>query len=90
MRGIGRDFDAVFAARIREADEFYAGIIPATLTPDERAVMRQAFAGLLWSKQFYHYVVRDWLEGRSGARRRRRPRACTAATATGRSSTTPT
>jgi len=63
VRGIGRDFDAVFAARIREADEYYAGIIPSTLTPDERSVMRQAIAGLLWSKQFYHYVVRDWLEG---------------------------
>ena len=38
-------------------------IIPVALGDDERAVMRQALAGLLWSKQFYHYVVRDWLDG---------------------------
>ena len=56
-------FDAIFAGRIREADEFYATVIPIDLTPDARAVMRQALAGMLWSKQFYHYVVRDWLEG---------------------------
>jgi hypothetical protein len=56
-------FDAVFADRLREADEFYAGIIPEDLDADRRNVMRQAFGGLLWSKQFYHYVVRHWLEG---------------------------
>jgi hypothetical protein len=62
-RGMGTDFEAVFTARIAEADEFYASVIPAALTDDERAVMRQSLAGLLWSKQYYHYVVRDWLEG---------------------------
>jgi len=56
-------FDAVFAARIQEADEFYAGIAPRNLSEDGRSVMRQAFAGMLWSKQFYHYVVRRWLSG---------------------------
>ncbi|HEX7606739.1 MAG TPA: glucosidase, partial [Usitatibacter sp.] len=56
-------FAATFNARIREADEFYAHIIPATLADDARAVSRQAFAGLLWSKQFYHYIVKEWLEG---------------------------
>ena len=56
-------FDAVFHTRLAEADEFYATIIPATLDPDAQLVMRQALAGLLWSKQFYHYVVRDWLNG---------------------------
>jgi hypothetical protein len=60
---LGRDFDAVFARRRREADEFYATVIPAQLSEDARLVMRQAFAGLLWSKQFFHYDVRRWLEG---------------------------
>jgi hypothetical protein len=59
----GADFEQVFGDRIREADEYYACVIPTDLTPDGRAVMRQALAGMLWSKQFYHYVVRDWLNG---------------------------
>jgi hypothetical protein len=59
----GANFDGVFARRIREADEFYATVIPTDLAPDARTVMRQALAGMLWSKQFYHYVVRDWLKG---------------------------
>ena len=63
---VNADFDAVFADRIREADDFYATLIPADLSADARNVMRQAFAGLLWSKQFYHYVVRDWLNGDPG------------------------
>jgi hypothetical protein len=62
-RPFGRSFDEIFRARIAEADAFYAERIPATLTPAERAVARQAYAGLLWSKQFYHYVVPHWLEG---------------------------
>ncbi len=57
------DFEAIVAARRREADEFYATVIPSTLSDDARGVMRQAFAGLLWSKQFYHYDVRTWLAG---------------------------
>jgi hypothetical protein len=61
----GRDFEAVFARRIREADEFYATVIPEALSADAGLVMRQAFAGLLWSKQFFHYDVRRWLEGDS-------------------------
>jgi hypothetical protein len=65
-RGVGADFERVFAARIREADEFYATIIPPDLSSDGANVMRQAFGGLLWSKQFYHYVVRDWLTGDPG------------------------
>jgi hypothetical protein len=56
------DFDAIFARRIAEADAFYAAKIRAR-TPAEAAVARQAYAGLLWSKQFYHYDVRTWLEG---------------------------
>jgi hypothetical protein len=60
------DFDRIFARRLAEADEFYDTVIPGTLTDDERRVMRQAIAGLLWSKQFYHYVVRPWIEGDPG------------------------
>jgi hypothetical protein len=60
------DFDQVFADRQREADEFYATVIPADLSGDAKQVMRQAFGGLLWSKQFYHYVVKEWLDGDEG------------------------
>jgi hypothetical protein len=59
----GRGFARVFADRQREADEFYRRIVPASLSDDGRSVMRQALAGLLWSKQFYHYEVRQWLAG---------------------------
>ena len=64
-KSLGNEFDEIFTARLREADEFYAARIPATLGVEEKNVMRQAFAGLLWSKQFYHYVVEDWLQGDS-------------------------
>jgi len=57
------DFEQIFQQRTREADEFYTTVIPAELSDDARLVMRQSLAGLLWSKQFYHYVVDDWLEG---------------------------
>ena len=59
----GAAFDELFLKRCGEADEFYEAIAPKALTPDERMVQRQAFAGLLWSKQFYHYNVRRWLRG---------------------------
>jgi hypothetical protein len=60
---LGREFEAVFAQRIAEADEFYARVIPKGHSDDAKRVMRQAFAGLLWSKQFYHYDVQRWLQG---------------------------
>ncbi len=60
---LGDDFDAVFAARRAEADAFYAGIHPPGLSAERQAIMRQAQAGMLWSKQFYHYVVEEWLRG---------------------------
>jgi hypothetical protein len=60
---LGKEFESTFAARKSEADEFYANIIPSTADEDTRNIMRQAFAGLLWTKQYYHYVVRDWLMG---------------------------
>ena len=59
----GAEFVRVLDARKREADEFYASVLPATLSPDARNVARQSLAGLLWSKQFYHYEVRQWLDG---------------------------
>ncbi len=59
----GREFERTFAKRREEADEFYRTVIPADLSADGRNVMRQSLGGLLWSKQFYHYVVRDWLDG---------------------------
>ncbi|HZP71850.1 MAG TPA: hypothetical protein VFA97_00575 [Gaiellaceae bacterium] len=61
--GLGDDFDQVMGAREREADAFYAELTPAGCSADEALVMRQAFAGLLWSKQFYHYDVARWLDG---------------------------
>ncbi|MBX7236958.1 MAG: hypothetical protein K1X65_21430 [Caldilineales bacterium] len=57
------DFDAIFEQRRAEADEFYAVVQRPDLGEDARRVQRQAFAGLLWSKQFYHYSVELWLNG---------------------------
>ncbi len=62
-RPFGAAFEKVFRDRIEEADAFYAERIPAGATDDERRVLRQGYAGLLWSKQFYHFVIRHWLEG---------------------------
>jgi hypothetical protein len=57
------DFEDTVTLRLKEADEFYAAVQATNLTEDERRVQRQAFAGLLWTKQFYHYGVDLWLEG---------------------------
>jgi hypothetical protein len=62
---LGDGWAATVAAREREADAFYAALAPAA-TPDEALVMRQAFGGMLWSKQFYHYDVEQWLAGDPG------------------------
>jgi Mannosylglycerate hydrolase MGH1-like glycoside hydrolase domain len=58
-----RGFDATVDRRKAEADEFYGALHPTSLDADERLVQRQALAGLLWSKQFYHYDVFLWLRG---------------------------
>ncbi len=58
-----KDFEAIFNSRIREADEFYRRVIPQDLSQHQQFISRRAYAGLLWSKQFYHYIIRDWLEG---------------------------
>ena len=59
------DIDGVFDERMAEADEFYSFANP-TLSDDGKRVQRQALAGLLWSKQYYHFVVADWLKGDHG------------------------
>ncbi|NUP52287.1 MAG: glucosidase [Catenulispora sp.] len=60
---LGSEFDDVVAQREAEADEYFRELTPAACTPDEANVLRQAVAGLMWSKQFYHYNVSRWLEG---------------------------
>ncbi|MBK6464183.1 MAG: glucosidase [Myxococcales bacterium] len=55
--------DAVFAERIAEADAFYATKTGATWSEEDRTIARHAWAGLLWTKQFYHYAIKEWLEG---------------------------
>ncbi|MGA8016944.1 MAG: glucosidase [Candidatus Dormiibacterota bacterium] len=60
---LGDGFSAVMAQRSHEADEFYAELTPPQRSADDAMVMRQAFAGMLWSKQFYHYDVERWLDG---------------------------
>jgi hypothetical protein len=62
-QALGPEFTRIFAERKQEADEFYATVIPDNADADTKSIMRQAFAGMLWSKQFYHYVVREWLSG---------------------------
>jgi hypothetical protein len=57
----GKAFDETLAARVREADAFYASITPPSATEDEARVMRQALAGMLWSKQYYYFDLDDWL-----------------------------
>jgi len=59
----GGDFDALFSKRKKEADAFYLKVTPYPLSEDMRSVQRQAFAGLLWNKQCYHYNVNKWMEG---------------------------
>ena len=53
---------SIFTARLQEADAFYASIIPPALDADATSVMRQALAGMLWSKQFFYYDVTRWLK----------------------------
>ena len=65
-RPFNASFDLTFAERRKEADEFYDTVSPPNLTADAKNVLRQAFGGMLWSKQFYHYVVKQWLEGDPG------------------------
>ena len=63
MIAFGPSFEQTAAQRRAEADAYYEATIPLHVTGDARHVVRQAAPGLLWTKQFYHYVVKDWLEG---------------------------
>ena len=60
---LGEAFEDIFTREIQNADEFYIRIAATGMSNELRSIQRQAFAGMLWSKQFYYYVVRDWLEG---------------------------
>jgi len=60
---LGAGFASTMAQRAAEADEFYADLVPPADTADEARLVRQAFAGLMWGKQFFHYDVERWLEG---------------------------
>jgi hypothetical protein len=57
------EIEVIIKDQKTEADIFYNAVLPRALNADQHLVVRQAYAGLLWSKQFYHYVVEDWLEG---------------------------
>jgi hypothetical protein len=59
---LGAEFEKVFAARIKEADEFYKAITPSSVSADEANVLRQALAGMLWSKQYFYFDLDKWLK----------------------------
>ncbi|MGJ8633824.1 MAG: MGH1-like glycoside hydrolase domain-containing protein [Luteolibacter sp.] len=58
-----QEFDETMEARVREADDFYSEVIPKGISEEEEMICRQGYAGLLWTKQFFYYVVDDWLKG---------------------------
>ncbi|MEO8415993.1 MAG: glucosidase [Ginsengibacter sp.] len=60
------NFEEIFETRKKEADEFYEAVAPANCTPDQKNIQRQAFAGLLWNKQYYHYDVERWVHTSDG------------------------
>jgi hypothetical protein len=60
---LGAGFDEVLATRKREADEYFAALVPPGTTAEEKMIVRQAVAGLMWGKQFFHFDVARWLEG---------------------------
>jgi len=60
---LGADFERTVAARVKDAEDYHAARLPRMFTADERLVVRQAYAGLGWSKQFYHYVQARWMTG---------------------------
>jgi hypothetical protein len=63
---LGAGFERLMALRESEADEFYDELAPGDCTAEERAIMRQAFAGVIWGKQYYNYDVARWLDGDPG------------------------
>lgn len=63
MASIDADFDTIIDRRTTEADAYYDAIISSSLSQQEKSVARQAYAGLIWTKQFYYYVVDAWIKG---------------------------
>jgi hypothetical protein len=61
-----KNFEKIFKIRKNEADEFYDAVAPPNCTDDQKNIQRQAFAGLLWNKQYYHYDVERWLDTSDG------------------------
>ncbi|WP_269525499.1 MGH1-like glycoside hydrolase domain-containing protein [Coraliomargarita parva] len=59
------DFEATFASRIAECDAFYQDMLPKRVSDEDAMICRQGYAGLLWTKQFYEYIVSDWIHGDS-------------------------
>lgn len=59
-------FEEIFTTRKEEANAFYASLLPLGTSPDQASIQRQALAGMLWSKQYYHYDVEKWLTGSDG------------------------
>jgi len=70
MVPFGAEFDDIFAQRIDEADRYAKSRVSPGLTEDEQTVLRQADAGLLWTKQFYHYVIPRWLENNGNPKKK--------------------
>lgn len=66
VRGLN-DFNDLFALRIRECDQFYQDVLPKGLNLEDTMICRQGYAGLLWTKQFYEFIVKDWIHGNSEA-----------------------
>jgi hypothetical protein len=62
-----KDFEKIFQKRIQEADAFYAEVHPPGLNEELKMIQRRAFAGLMWSKQFYYFDVEQWLKGDPGS-----------------------
>lgn len=58
-----QECENIFRERIAEADDFYSSVIPQNLNEDSQSIMRQSLAGMLWAKQYYRYIVKQWLEG---------------------------
>jgi Mannosylglycerate hydrolase MGH1-like glycoside hydrolase domain len=63
---LGPDYEASFVNSKKEADDFYKNILPQNILPEDALIARQAYAGMLWNKQFYYYDVREWLKGDKG------------------------
>ncbi|NGX50696.1 MAG: hypothetical protein K1060chlam2_00545, partial [Chlamydiae bacterium] len=57
------NLEKVFKTRIKEADEFYEGLLPKSLSEDHRLIARQALSGMLWNKMYYNLIIPEWLKG---------------------------